>query len=92
MTQLFTEEAVGFIERQAPQGPFFLLWAPDATHAPEYASDKFHGTSRRGQSSGVSPDLVLFKAGMQRAFLPLLLLFQRLSCLLLLFQVTTGTP
>ncbi|XP_045616126.1 N-acetylgalactosamine-6-sulfatase [Procambarus clarkii] len=48
MTQLFTEEAVGFIERQAPQGPFFLLWAPDATHAPEYASDKFHGTSRRG--------------------------------------------
>ncbi|KAG7163107.1 N-acetylgalactosamine-6-sulfatase-like [Homarus americanus] len=49
MTKMFTEEAVAFIQRQAREGPFFLLWAPDATHAPTYASLKFHGTSRRGR-------------------------------------------
>ncbi|XP_071518385.1 N-acetylgalactosamine-6-sulfatase-like [Panulirus ornatus] len=49
MTQLFTQEAIGFIEREAGRGPFFLLWAPDSTHAPTYASDAFRGTSRRGR-------------------------------------------
>lgn len=48
MTRLFTEEAVSFIERQADEGPFFLLWAADATHEPVYASSLYHATSRRG--------------------------------------------
>ncbi|KAG0698748.1 N-acetylgalactosamine-6-sulfatase [Chionoecetes opilio] len=49
MTQLFTDAAVEFINREANRGPFFLLWAPDATHAPTYASEKYRGTSRRGR-------------------------------------------
>ncbi|KAK7083459.1 hypothetical protein SK128_024738, partial [Halocaridina rubra] len=47
MTRLFTEEAVAFINREAHQGPFFLYWAPDATHAFTYASQPYLGTSRR---------------------------------------------
>lgn len=50
MTRLFTEEAVSFIHREADNGgPFFLYWAPDATHAFAYASEEFRGTSRRGK-------------------------------------------
>lgn len=49
MTRLFTEEAVDFIHREAAHGPFFLYWAPDATHAFTYASEEFRGTSRRGK-------------------------------------------
>ncbi|XP_042891064.1 N-acetylgalactosamine-6-sulfatase-like [Penaeus japonicus] len=49
MTKLYTQEAVKFIEREAGKGPFFLYWAPDATHAPTYASKDFLGTSRRGR-------------------------------------------
>lgn len=50
MTRLLTQEAVSFIQREAGRGPFFLLWAPDSSHAPTYASDTFRGTSRRGQA------------------------------------------
>ncbi len=39
-----TAAAVGTGSRQ----PFFLYWAPDATHTPTYASKEFLGTSRRG--------------------------------------------
>ena len=50
-TRLLTDEAVSFLESQANQtAPFFLLWTPDATHAPHYASKEFLGKSRRGQS------------------------------------------
>ncbi len=31
------------------KSPFFLYWAPDATHGPVYASKDFLGTSRRGK-------------------------------------------
>lgn len=49
MTRLYTDAAVQFIEREAKKGPFFLYWAPDSTHAPTYASERFRGTSRRGR-------------------------------------------
>uniref|UniRef100_A0A287D0Y0 N-acetylgalactosamine-6-sulfatase n=1 Tax=Ictidomys tridecemlineatus TaxID=43179 RepID=A0A287D0Y0_ICTTR len=50
LTQIYLEEALGFIRRQqASQRPFFLYWAIDATHAPVYASRSFLGTSRRGR-------------------------------------------
>ncbi|KAK8380460.1 hypothetical protein O3P69_016802 [Scylla paramamosain] len=49
MTQLYIDAAVGFINKEASKGPFFLLWAPDATHAPTYASEKYYRTSRRGR-------------------------------------------
>lgn len=49
LTQLYIKEAVEFIEKQAAQRqPFFLYWAPDATHGPVYSSEKFRGCSQRG--------------------------------------------
>ncbi|XP_020617338.1 N-acetylgalactosamine-6-sulfatase-like [Orbicella faveolata] len=49
LTQIYTEEALDYIETQAKmQRPFFLYWAPDATHTPLYASSSFLGTSQRG--------------------------------------------
>lgn len=32
----------------AKKQPFFLYWAPDATHEPVYASHMFRGKSKRG--------------------------------------------
>ncbi|KAK2188996.1 hypothetical protein NP493_118g03014 [Ridgeia piscesae] len=50
LTQLYIQEAVTFLEKQANSGrPFFLYWAVDATHDPVYASRKFLGTSARGR-------------------------------------------
>ncbi|NP_001180574.1 N-acetylgalactosamine-6-sulfatase isoform 2 precursor [Mus musculus] len=50
LTQLYTQEALDFIQTQhARQSPFFLYWAIDATHAPVYASRQFLGTSLRGR-------------------------------------------
>lgn len=50
LTQLYTEEALDFIESQSKvKRPFFLYWAPDATHGPVYASSKFIGYSQRGR-------------------------------------------
>ena len=47
--QFYQQEAISFIKKQASaEKPFFLYWAPDATHEPVYASAKFKGTSRRG--------------------------------------------
>ncbi|CAL1547143.1 unnamed protein product [Lymnaea stagnalis] len=49
LTQMYIQEAVTFIEKQAKSGqPFFLYWAVDATHQPLYASAAFRGTSKRG--------------------------------------------
>ncbi|CAN7992405.1 unnamed protein product [Ixodes hexagonus] len=48
-TKRLTEEAVAFIERQAERRqPFFLYWAPDATHTPVYSSRTMRGRSLRG--------------------------------------------
>lgn len=44
------QEGLDFIQRQAEaQKPFFLYWAPDATHTPVYASQGFLGKSQRGR-------------------------------------------
>ncbi|XP_060694298.1 N-acetylgalactosamine-6-sulfatase [Hemiscyllium ocellatum] len=49
LTQIYLQEAIEFIRRQAAKKQNFLLyWAVDATHAPVYASRTFLGTSRRG--------------------------------------------
>ncbi|XP_041375637.1 N-acetylgalactosamine-6-sulfatase-like [Gigantopelta aegis] len=49
LTQMYIEEALTFIEKQAASHqPFFLYWAVDATHDPLYASKQFLGTSHRG--------------------------------------------
>uniref|UniRef100_A0A673A7U9 N-acetylgalactosamine-6-sulfatase n=1 Tax=Sphaeramia orbicularis TaxID=375764 RepID=A0A673A7U9_9TELE len=50
LTQIYLQEAFDFIlEQHASQQPFFLYWAPDATHAPVYASKSFLGQSQRGR-------------------------------------------
>ncbi|XP_060066179.1 N-acetylgalactosamine-6-sulfatase-like [Ylistrum balloti] len=49
LTMLYLDEAVQFIEQQySKKQPFYLYWAPDATHGPLYVSEKFYNTSRRG--------------------------------------------
>ena len=49
-TQLFIDEALQFITKQAAKKqPFLLYWAADATHGPVYASKAFLGTSERGR-------------------------------------------
>ncbi|XP_064599752.1 N-acetylgalactosamine-6-sulfatase-like [Liolophura sinensis] len=49
LTQMYIEEALTFIEKNAlSDTPFLLYWAVDATHDPLYASKKFLGTSNRG--------------------------------------------
>ena len=46
-TKKFTEEALGFIDRNKDQ-PFFLYMPYTMPHVPIYASDDFLGTSERG--------------------------------------------
>uniref|UniRef100_A0A1A8RQD1 N-acetylgalactosamine-6-sulfatase n=4 Tax=Nothobranchius TaxID=28779 RepID=A0A1A8RQD1_9TELE len=49
LTQLYLQEGLDFILRQAEaKQPFFLYWAADATHAHVYASKPFLGKSQRG--------------------------------------------
>ncbi|KAL1439781.1 hypothetical protein MTO96_009635 [Rhipicephalus appendiculatus] len=49
ITVMYTEEAVSFIKRQAARRqPFFLYWAPDATHEPVYSSSAVRSQSIRG--------------------------------------------
>uniref|UniRef100_A0A9J8AN37 N-acetylgalactosamine-6-sulfatase n=1 Tax=Cyprinus carpio carpio TaxID=630221 RepID=A0A9J8AN37_CYPCA len=50
LTQIYLKASLDFISQQAvAQRPFFLYWAPDATHAPVYASKRFLGKSQRGR-------------------------------------------
>ncbi|KAF7664751.1 hypothetical protein LDENG_00167610 [Lucifuga dentata] len=50
LTQIYLQEGLDFILHQTQaQRPFFLYWAPDATHAPVYASKRFLGKSQRGR-------------------------------------------
>ncbi|KAK2819700.1 hypothetical protein Q7C36_021346 [Tachysurus vachellii] len=50
LTQHFLQEALDFISHQnTAHQPFFLYWAPDATHDPVYASKQFLGQSQRGR-------------------------------------------
>ncbi|TSK20072.1 N-acetylgalactosamine-6-sulfatase [Bagarius yarrelli] len=50
LTQIFLQDALDFISQQnKAKQPFFLYWAPDATHAPVYASKQFLGRSQRGR-------------------------------------------
>ncbi|XP_055520891.1 N-acetylgalactosamine-6-sulfatase [Leucoraja erinacea] len=49
LTQIYLQEGLEFIRRQAAERRSFLLyWAVDGTHAPVYASKAYLGTSRRG--------------------------------------------
>uniref|UniRef100_A0A3P8UEL6 Galactosamine (N-acetyl)-6-sulfatase n=1 Tax=Cynoglossus semilaevis TaxID=244447 RepID=A0A3P8UEL6_CYNSE len=49
ITMMYLNESMEFILRQSKaHRPFFLYYAPDATHAPVYASKKFLGKSQRG--------------------------------------------
>ncbi|XP_016308676.1 N-acetylgalactosamine-6-sulfatase-like isoform X1 [Sinocyclocheilus anshuiensis] len=50
LTQIYLKEGLDFISQQAmAQRPFFLYSAPDATHSPVYASERFLGKSQRGR-------------------------------------------
>ncbi|KAF4094388.1 hypothetical protein AMELA_G00014540 [Ameiurus melas] len=49
LTQYFLQDALDFISQQnTAHQPFFLYWAPDATHDPVYASKQFLGQSQEG--------------------------------------------
>jgi hypothetical protein len=51
-TQMLTLEAMKYIsKRSISRKPFFLYWAPDSTHDPTYASEKFRHTSKRGDAA-----------------------------------------
>lgn len=53
------QEGLDFISQQATaQRPFFLYWAPDATHAPVYASKRFLGKSQRGRYVNIAKYLI----------------------------------
>ena len=51
-TKLLKTEALKYIYHRADKGPFFLYWAPDATHGPTYASEAFRHSSQRGSAYG----------------------------------------
>uniref|UniRef100_A0A2K6LQP2 N-acetylgalactosamine-6-sulfatase n=1 Tax=Rhinopithecus bieti TaxID=61621 RepID=A0A2K6LQP2_RHIBE len=57
LTQIYLQEALDFIKRQARRHPFFLYWAVDATHAPVYASKPFLGTSQRGAAREIDDSI-----------------------------------
>lgn len=48
LTKRYTEEAIGFIERNREK-PFFLYLAHTFPHVPLFASEDFHGQSPRGR-------------------------------------------
>ena len=52
-TRYLLDEAMDYI-RKPRKSPFFLYWAPDSTHAPNYASRKYLNTSRRNSHYGDS--------------------------------------
>ncbi|XP_063510266.1 N-acetylgalactosamine-6-sulfatase isoform X6 [Pongo pygmaeus] len=75
LTQIYLQEALDFIKRQARHHPFFLYWAVDATHAPVYASKPFLGTSQRGRYG----DAFCHRpAGMETPFVTVLQVWRRL--------------
>jgi len=55
LTQLYIKEALNFLHRFATSSnnePFFLLWAPDATHGPAYRSLSFVNKSKKQNNYG----------------------------------------
>src|SRR5699024_10487024 len=53
LTQVYTLEAIEFIEKQASEGrPFFLYWTPDSLHAPTFRSTSFVGRSMKQSAYG----------------------------------------
>jgi arylsulfatase A len=56
LTRRYTEEAVGFIERQKGK-PFFLYLAHNMPHIPLHASDRFKGKSAGGLYGDVVEEL-----------------------------------
>ncbi|KAL7639706.1 UNVERIFIED_CONTAM: hypothetical protein RMT77_010211 [Armadillidium vulgare] len=58
LTRMYTEEAVNFIQgRLNQENPFFMLWTPDSTHAPTFASQDFLHTSRRKTYGAATKEL-----------------------------------
>lgn len=58
LTQRYTEEAIGFVERSnAEKKPFFLYYASNFPHVPLYASPNFEGKSKRGIYGDVVEEL-----------------------------------
>ncbi len=55
-TRTYTEEAIGFIDRNSER-PFFLYLAHTMPHVPLYASERFKGTSERGLYGDVIQEL-----------------------------------
>ena len=56
-TNILKTEALRYIYKRQESAkiepkPFFLYWAPDATHGPTYSSEKFRETSSRGSAFG----------------------------------------
>jgi arylsulfatase A len=49
LTRRYTEEALGFIRREAARRPFFLYLAQTMPHVPVYSGASFEGKSRRGR-------------------------------------------
>ena len=47
-----SDQALEFISRPDEMSPYFLYFAPDSTHGPTYASQKFRGRSGRAISYG----------------------------------------
>ena len=47
-----SEQALEFISRPDGGSPYFLYFAPDSTHGPTYASEKFRRRSCRDNSYG----------------------------------------
>lgn len=56
LTRRYTEEAQRFI-REHKRAPFLLYFAHTFPHTPLFASEKFHGTSRRGLYGDVVEEL-----------------------------------
>ncbi len=56
LTQLFTQEAIAFVERER-NGPFFLYFAPTAPHVPLHPSPEFAGQSGAGTYGDVVQEL-----------------------------------
>jgi arylsulfatase A-like enzyme len=48
MADTFAKKAIGFIDQQSKEGPFFLYLAPHGIHVPRVPNERFKGTSQAG--------------------------------------------
>lgn len=57
LTRRYTERAIEFIERSAPNGPFFLELAHSMPHVPLGAAERFRGTTEYGPYGDVIAEI-----------------------------------